>query len=259
MKDDTGRLAGMRVIVTASGGGMGGGIAEVLAAEGADIALNDRLDGTTDEREARIRDSGRDVFSIIANVTRRDGAERLVNAALERWGRIDGLVNVVGGMRPPPRIPVWEISEDDFELAMGLNMRATFHCTQLVLSDMMERRAGKIVNIASNSWAGDPAHAHYAAGKAAVVAFTRSCAIQLGSYNINVNAVSPGATATNPGVRAQLTDAPGMQDGYEVGGTLGRVNEPYDIANAVLFLMSEDSRNISGQLITVASGANPRL
>ena len=259
MNDHAGRLEGMRVVVTASGGGMGGGIAERLAREGADIALNDRLEGTTDAREAAIRATGRDAFSVITNVTRREGAARLVDAALERWGRIDALVNVVGGMRPPPQIPVWEIPEDDFELAMGLNMRATFHCTQLVLPGMMEQRAGKIVNIASNSWAGDPAHAHYAAGKAAVVAFTRSCAIQLGPYNINVNAVSPGATATNEGNRSQLTEAPGTQGGYEVGGTLGRVNEPDDIANAVLFLVSEESRNISGQLITVASGANPRL
>jgi len=259
MTESRGRLAGMRVVVTASGGGMGGGIAERLAAEGADIALNDRLEGTTEAREAVIRGMGRDAFSVIANVTRRDGAARLVDAALERWGRIDALVNVVGGMRPPPQIPVWEISEDDFELAMGLNMRATFHCTQLVLPGMMERRAGKIVNIASNSWAGDPAHAHYAAAKAAVVAFTRSCAIQLGPYNINVNAVAPGATITNEGVRAQLTGAPSMQDGYEVGGTLARVNEPEDIANAVLFLVSEESRNITGHLVPVAAGANPRL
>jgi 3-oxoacyl-[acyl-carrier protein] reductase len=236
---------------------MGGAIALRLAEEGADVALNDRIDGTTAEREDAIRALGRDTFSVIANVTRRDGAARLIDAALERWGRIDVLVNVVGGMRPPPTIPVWEIGEDDFELAMGLNMRATFHCTQLVLPRMMERRSGKIVNIASNSWAGDPAHAHYAAGKSAVVAFTRSCAIQLGPYNVNVNAVAPGATATNPS--NAILDAPLTIGGYEVGGTLARVNEPVDIANAVLFLVSEEARNISGQLVTVAAGANPRL
>ena len=253
-----GRLEGMRAVVTGSGGGMGGAIAQRFAEEGADIALNDRIEGTTEPREAAIRAMGRDGFSIIANVTRREGAAQLIDAALERWGRIDILVNVVGGMRPPPRIPVWEISEDDFELAMGLNMRATFHCTQLVLPGMMERRSGKIVNIASNSWAGDPAHAHYSAAKSAVVAFTRSCAIQLGSYNINVNAVAPGATATNPTVY-ELTEAPLIHDGYEVGGTLARVNEPVDIANAVLFLASEEARNVSGHLMTVAAGANPRL
>src|SRR5699024_4742555 len=117
----------------------------------------------------RVAALGADTFAVTTNVTRRQGAQELIDAAMQRWGRIDILVNVVGGIRGPVACPVWEITEDDFEFAWGINVRATFHCTQLVLPDMMRRRAGKIVNIASNSWAGDPMHAHYSAAKAAVV------------------------------------------------------------------------------------------
>ncbi len=260
----TARVAGKKAVVTGSGGAMGGAIALRLAEEGADIALNDRLPELTDETERAVRARGRDVLSVVANVTRREGAERLIDAALNRWGRIDILVNVVGGVRPPVVNPIWSISEEDWEFAMGINLRGTFHCTQLVCPAMMERRYGKIVNIASSSWAGEAIHAHYSAAKAGVVALTRSVASQLGPYNINVNAVAPGGTRRSARVAANIDIAPGT-DGPQVPmsvaitGPLGRTNEPVDIANAVLFLVSEESRNISGQLITVAGGSNPSL
>jgi NAD(P)-dependent dehydrogenase (short-subunit alcohol dehydrogenase family) len=263
----TGRVEGQKAVVTGSGGAMGGAIALRLAEEGADVVLNDRLPDLTDGTEKAIRDLSRDVVSVVANVTRREGAERLVTTALERWGRIDILVNVVGGVRPPVVNPIWNISEEDWEFAMGLNLRGTFHCTQLVCPGMMERRSGKIVNIASNSWAGEAMHAHYAVAKAGVVAFTRSVATQLGPFNINVNAVAPGGTRRSARIAAQIDTPPAPTDepvpfpspSVSSTGPLGRTNEPVDIANAVLFLASDESRNISGQLITVAGGNNPSL
>ena len=263
----TGRVEGQKAVVTGSGGAMGGAIALRLAADGADVALNDRLPDLTGETEKAIRDLGRDAVSVTANVTRREGAEELVTAALKRWGRIDILVNVVGGVRPPVVNPIWNISEDDWEFAMGLNLRGTFHCTQLVCRGMMERRWGKIVNIASNSWAGEAMHAHYSVAKAGVVAFTRSVATQLAPFNINVNAVAPGGTRRSARIAAHIDASPDPIDervafpfpSVATTGPLGRTNEPIDIANTVLFLASEESRNISGQLITVAGGNNPSL
>jgi hypothetical protein len=125
----------------------------------------------------------------------------------------------------------------------GLNLRSTFHCTQAVLPGMMERRSGKIVNIASTSWAGDALHAHYAAAKAAVVAFTRSAATQLGPYNINVNAVAPGLTERSIAIEEPSVD---VASRTYAAPPLGRFNRADDIANAVLFLTSDKSRNISG-------------
>jgi 3-oxoacyl-[acyl-carrier protein] reductase len=193
-----GRVEAKKAVVTGSGGAVGAAIALRLAEEGADVALNDRLPDLTDHTEQAIRRMGRDALSVVANVTRREGAERLVSTALDRWGRVDILVNVVGGVRPPVVNPIWNISEEDWEFALGLNLRGTFHCTQLVCPGMMERRYGKIINIASNSWAGEAIHAHYTVAKAGVVALTRSVATQLGPYNINVNAVAPGATSDLP-------------------------------------------------------------
>jgi NAD(P)-dependent dehydrogenase (short-subunit alcohol dehydrogenase family) len=240
---------------------MGGAIALRLAEEGADIVLNDRIPGRTDEYEAKVRALGRDVVSVVASVTRREGAKQVVEAALARWGYADILVNVVGGIKGPVHNPLTDITDEQWEAAMGVNLLGTFYCTQLVVPSMIARRSGKILNIASTSWAGDTSgsaevtHVHYTVAKAGIVAFTRSVATQLGPYNINVNAVAPGGTRTLPDERMPQR----ASEDRTADNPLGRMNEPEDIANAVLFLVSEEARNISGQLLTVAGGLNPSL
>lgn len=251
-------LEGLKAIVTGSGGQMGGTIALTLARHGADVALNDRLPDRTEPYEQEIRALGRDCFSVLANVTKRDKADELVSIALDRWGRVDILVNTVGGIKGAIDNPIWRISEEEWEYAMGLNLRGTFHCTQLVLSGMMAQKSGKIVNIASTSWAGSTLHTHYAVAKAGVVAFTRSVATQLGPYNINVNCISPGGTSTEQvGHQQEKLSMSGRDAGESI--PLGRSNVPQDIADTAMFLVSERARNISGQLITVAGGLNPTL
>ncbi len=251
----------MKAVVTASGGAMGGAIALRLAQEGADVVLNDRLEERTHTFEDDVRATGRDVLAVTANVTRQEGAAQVIGAAEERWGRIDILVNVVGGIKGPVVNPLLETTEDQWDYAMILNLRGTFLCTQLVAAGMMERRYGKILNIASVAWAGEAMHAHYAAAKAGVVAFTRSTATQLGPYNINVNAIAPGGTSRNIAIDmgTQPGEPPKIASSVSSSGPLGRTNLPEDIANAALFLVSEESRNISGQLLTVAGGSNPSL
>jgi NAD(P)-dependent dehydrogenase (short-subunit alcohol dehydrogenase family) len=238
---------------------MGSAIALRFAEEGADVALNDRVPGLLEEGERAIVALGRDVVCVEANVTRRDGAAALIDTALDHWGRIDILVNVVGGIKGPVVNPIWKISEEEWEITMGLNLRGTFHCTQLVLPSMMDARRGKIVNIASVGWAGEAIHAHYAAAKAGVVAFTRSVATQVGPYGINVNAIAPGGTRRRATLGVDLGAEPELGVSVSSSGSLNRRNEPSDIANAALFLVSEESRNISGQLLTVAAGNNPSL
>jgi NAD(P)-dependent dehydrogenase (short-subunit alcohol dehydrogenase family) len=240
---------------------MGAGVALRFAEEGADVALNDRVADLTEDLERSIRAIGRDAFTIVANVTRREGAQALVEAALERWGKIDILVNIVGGIKGPVVNPVWEIAEDDWDATIAINLRGTFLCTQRVLPSMMQARRGKVVNIASVGWAGEAMHSHYAAAKAGVVAFTRSVATQVAPYDINVNAIAPGATRRRPGLITEATAEEISRSPVSVSATgpLRRTNEPVDIANAALFLCSEESRNVSGQLLTLASGNNPSL
>lgn len=258
-----GRVAGKVAVVTGSGGLMGGAIALRLAEEGADIMLNGRRPDNAGRMVEPIRALGRDVASVVADVRTEEGAHAVIDAALARWGRIDILVNNVGGIDDAVRDPVWETDLKVLRDTWNFNMESMFNCVHRVLPHMMERRSGKIVNIGSTSWAGDQLHAHYAAAKAGVFSFSRAIAKQLGAYNINVNVVAPGRTVSSGLLRGDRPagdiDLTSISSGSWGPHPLGRLNEPEDIANAVLFLASEEARNISGQMITVAAGLNPSL
>jgi NAD(P)-dependent dehydrogenase (short-subunit alcohol dehydrogenase family) len=241
------RVEGKRAVVTASGGKMGGAIALRLAEEGADVVLNDQVPGLTAPYAAQIRAMGRQVLEVDGDVTDRAAAEAVIGAAIAAWGGVDILVNNVGGIKGPYTDELADITDDSWDTTMRINLRGTFICSQLAVPGMIERRSGKIVNIASTAWAGGVSP--YSVSKAGVVSFTRGLANELAQHNINVNAVAPGATQTR------------VQYGDEILPRipLRRVNDPQDIANTVVFLASEEARQISGQLVIVAGGSNPSL
>lgn len=243
-------------VVTGSGGAMGGAIAERLAADGFDIVLNDRLPDFVDTHRAAVEAHGRSAHSVVASVSRPEGAQTLMSAAMERFGRIDVLINTVGGIKGPVLAPVWEITDDQWAGTLGISLTSTFLCTREVAPVMIEQRSGRIVNIASTSWAGPHAalHPHYASAKAGVVAFTQSVALQMAPYDVTVNVVAPGATRASA-----ASPAPQLHESSEDLPPLGRINDPQDIAGAVGYLVSPDARNVTGQLLTVAGGLNPRL
>lgn len=248
-------LAGRTAVVTGSGGAMGGAIAERLAAAGARIVLNDRVADRVDAHRAAIEAHGVEAVSVVASASRSDGARAVIAAALETWGRLDVLVNSVGGIKGPVNAPVWEITDEQWDATLAISLTSAFLCTREAARAMTAQREGKIVNIASTSWAPPESalHPHYAAAKAGMVAFTRAVALQLAPYGVNVNAVAPGATRRSADV---------VLDGGDVGAAatpLGRINDPADIAGAVAYLVSPDARKVSGQLITVAGGLNPAL
>jgi len=248
-----GSLAGQVAVVTGSGGAMGGAIAERLAAAGARIVLNDRLPDRVDAHRAAVEAHGVQAVSVTASTSRPEGARAVIAAALDTWGRLDILVNTVGGIKGPVQVPVWEITDEQWDGTLAVSLTATFLCTRAAVPVMIERRSGKIVNIASTSWAPPHSamHPHYAAAKAGVVAFTRAVALQLAPYDVNVNCVAPGGTRRSAAVM--------VDDGDAGPPPLGRINDPADIAGAVAYLVSPDARNVSGQLITVAGGLNPAL
>lgn len=243
-------------MVTGSGGAMEGAIA-VLASAGANIVLNDRLAEQVDNHRAAVEAHGVKAVSVVASTSRSSGARDVVAAALDTWGRIDVLVNTVGGLKGPVLANVWEITDEQWDRTIAVSLSSAFYYVRQAAPHMIEQRSGKIVNIASTAWAPPHAglHPHYSAAKAGVVAFTKAVAMQLGPYDINVNAVAPGATHR----RSDVAISGGAVDAGAAELPLGRINDPADIAGAVGYLVSPEARNVSGQLITVAGGLNPSL
>lgn len=245
-------MSGDVVVVTGAGGAIGSAVAVRLAGCGASLLLNDRRDDALQSTLSSLPPGCAE--AVMADVTTREGASTVVDAAVQRFGSLSVLVNVAGGLKGTPVRAFMDIDDDQFDFAIRVNARSTFQCMQAALRVMIPARAGRIVNFASTSWSGTPEHADYGAAKAAVVALTRSVATQVGVHGINVNAVAPGLTVT-PLIEAQGLEAFGDASAVP----LGRFNRPADIAEAVAFLCSPGARNISGQLLTIAGGWNPSL
>ncbi len=256
--DFTGYERAPVAVVTGAGGMMGTAIATALAAGGAMLVVNDRSPeraGRSAEVVAATARIPHEPAVVVADVATSDGAGLVIDEAARRFGGLDILVNVAGGIKGPIENPIWETTDEQWDATLRVNLATTYHCTRRVVPEMMRQRSGKIVNIASIQWAGAAAHAHYAAAKAAVVSFTRSVATQLGPYNINVNVVAPGGTLTES---RSLESFP-ADDAWASVNPLGRPNLPTDVADAVLFLVSDRARNVSGQVLNVAGGLNAAL
>jgi NAD(P)-dependent dehydrogenase (short-subunit alcohol dehydrogenase family) len=179
----------------------------------------------------------------------------VVEAGLARFGRIDILVNVVGGIRSPTLFaPLLEIDEARWDDTFRLNLKATFHLVKLAAPGMLERRYGKIVNIASMNFAGESGSSDYGAAKAAVASLTRTLAIELAPH-VNVNCIAPGTTRTTVVSRMP----PEELERYAAKPLLRRLGKPMDIANAALFLASDEASYITDEILAVTSGVWPAL
>jgi NAD(P)-dependent dehydrogenase (short-subunit alcohol dehydrogenase family) len=260
VRPDAKKEAAMRVqdkvaIVTASGGPMGGAIAERLAEEGARVVLNDRIAGRLQEWETKLVARGFETLAVLGNPTKRADAEALVEQTVARFGPVDILVNVIGGLRGTLSQPLLDQSEEQWEFALGLNLRANFHLVQLCAPAMIERRSGRIINIASVDMGGAAGRTPYATAKAAVAGFTKSLAAELGPHSITVNAIAPGLIRTSV---MQLQTEEGVREWIE-RSLLKRIGEPVDVANAALFLASEEARHITAQILYVSGGITPGI
>jgi len=248
-------------IVTGAAKGMGRDICLTLARGGAHLVLAARdvppLERLTREVEAL----GRRALVVPTDVTSEPEVERLVARAREAFTRIDILVNAAG-VTGPIETPVWEIKEADFDFVLAANVRGTFLPTKHVLPVMIAQRYGKIVNISGTSGLrGYKYRAAYSASKWAVRGFTRTVALEAGPYNVNVNALHPGIVAGDrmdtlcrEKARKRGWTPEQVHQEYVDEMALRRVTAAQDIANAVLFLVSEDSRNMTGQSVTVDGG-----
>jgi NAD(P)-dependent dehydrogenase (short-subunit alcohol dehydrogenase family) len=256
------RLLNKTGIITGPAKGMGQAISETLAREGADLLLVGRDVAAIEPVAANIRAMGRNVEVVKADVTNAKEVEAMVGRAARLFdGRIDILVNVAG-TTGPIETPVWEIAPEDFEMVLRTNVLGTFLPIKYTLPYMVKRKSGKIVNISGTSGLrGYRYRAAYSASKWAVRGVTRTVALDVGEYNINVNAVCPGIVE---GPRMdKLCEEKARKRGwtrdevyqeYVDDMALKRVTEAQDIANAVLFLASDESRQMTGHDLAVDGG-----
>jgi 3-oxoacyl-[acyl-carrier protein] reductase len=256
------KLENKNAIVTGAAKGMGAAITLTLAREGADLLLTARDTAALDEVAGQVRALGRRAEVVAADVTDDAQVKAMAEKARNFFdGRIDILVNVAG-VTGPIETPAWEIDAEDFSHVIEANIRGTFLPIKHVIPTMVAQRSGKIVNIGGTSGLrGYKYRAAYSSSKWGVRGLTRTVALDAGEYGINVNVVCPGIVHTprmdklceeKARVRGWTFDQ--VYQEYVEDMALKRVTEPQDIANAVLFLASEDSRNMTGQEITVDGG-----
>lgn len=233
--------------------GIGRAIAVGMAYEGADVIVADISTEQADKVVGEIKSLGRKSLFVKTDVTKKNETDQMVKKALSDIGKVDILVNCAGGTARERATLFYESKEETWDYVIGLNLRGVFNCCRSVAEHMMERRSGKIVNIASVAGVvGYPGLVDYSAAKAGVIGFTKALAKELISYGTNVNSVSPAGTATI----AMKVYAEDVLRARKKATGFDRLAEPEDIANVVLFLASENARFITGQNIPVCGIAN---
>lgn len=252
MTDGRFDLAGQRAVVTGAGRGIGKAIALALAESGADLALLARTASELAETQRAVEGLGRRAIAVTVDVGNGASIRSAAAQALDFFGgTADILINNAGTVG---RQSILEMTEDEWDRVLDVNLKGTFLCTQAFAAPMIAQGRGKIVNIASTfGFVGHPNRASYAASKGGIVQLTRQMAVELAPHNINVNGVGPAVIRTE--LVAPLI-APGMAYGEQslLKTPLGRFGEPEDVAWPVVFLASAAASYITGHTLMVDGG-----
>jgi len=248
------RFQGKVVLITGAGGGVGKVIAKRFAEEGASVVINDLNLHKAESLTNQIKKEGFNAVTVKADVSKGVEVERMVNKVINHFNKIDILVNNAAVFAES--IPIVDLEEEEWDRVMNINLKGVFNCSKSVIKYMMKQKYGKIINITSftgktgrvvYSEVGSPTKAHYCASKAGIISLTKSLAFELAPYNINVNAVAPGSIAPEgtdeEKKRMLVTLVP-----------LGRIGTSEDVANAVLFLASDEASFITGEILDVNGG-----
>lgn len=248
------RLQDKVALITGGAAGIGKATAIRFAEEGASVVI---CDVDTKSGEKTLKELGPDAAFFRVDVTDRGSVDSWVKSVLEKYGRIDVLVNNAGIVRDSLLVKIKDgelirqMPEDDFDLVVAINLKGVFNCTQAVAPAMIRQGGGVILNASSIvGMDGNLGQTNYIATKAGVIGMTKVWARELGRHNIRVNAVAPGFTATD--IISSVPD--NILEGMMKRTPLGRLGQPLDIANAYLFLASDEASFISGNILRVDGG-----
>jgi 3-oxoacyl-[acyl-carrier protein] reductase len=241
------RFEGKNALVTGGARGIGAATADRLASEGARVVVADFDEAAAQETASRI---GGGAVAVRCDVTERDEVE----AAVEAAGGVDILVTCAGIIRDNL---LFKMSDDDWDAVIDTHLKGTFYAVRAAQKDMTERKSGKIVTVSSTSALGNRGQTNYSAAKAGMQGMTKTWAIELGPFGVNVNCVAPGFVAT--AMTQQTAERVGVDfedfQKYAAEQTaLKRIGQPEDIAGVIAFLCSEDAAYVSGQVIYIRGG-----
>jgi 3-oxoacyl-[acyl-carrier protein] reductase len=245
------RLGGRKGVVTGGGRGVGRAVSLAFGREGADVIINYvRNKEAAEEVVSELKEMGRDALAVKANVALKDDAERLIGACLDRFGRIDILVNNAGISNPAM---LQKMTEQQWDEVVDIHLKGAFLCTQAASHHFMEQNYGKIINVTSVAGiVGTTGQINYAAAKGGLISFTKSCARELARYHVTANVISLGIVVTD--MTKKLQEDPKLREIYMRRILLNRYAEPEDIGPAFVFLASDESNYITGQLLCVDGG-----
>lgn len=242
-------IEGKVAVVTGGGGGLGTAISLALAKAGADIIVTDIRPRDGERTAAKVAELGRRAVFIAADVTKSEEVNSMMSRAIAEWGKVDILFNVAGGSREETtKKPIWDITDREWHLGIDSNLTSAFFCSRAVAKHMVERRWGRIINFASGfGIRGVRNNFIYCPAKAGVILFTMSLALTLARDGIRVNVISPGLFRTRERAEEYETRGPRIP--------IGRVGEAHEIAALALYLASDASDYVTGQVFTIDGGA----
>lgn len=240
-------------LVTGGGRGLGQACCELIAREGGKVVVADIDEIGGHETVRIIEEAGGEALFVRTDVTASRDVEAMIDAALERFGRLDCAVN--NAMRPTPFVPLAELSEEDWDATMAVNLKGVFLCMKYELQAMLRQGAGAIVNIASgNEHAAAPGINAYAAAKRGLLGLTAVAALDYAAENIRVNAVGPGTMVT-PAMRKALDENPKHREFLESLAPVKRFADPHEVAEAVIWLCSDKASFVHGHTLVADGGA----